>query len=683
MPTIAPGTFSFFCLLGLAAPVAAQDLSSCPLDAELNAEVGSAPDPVARFDAAKGFFRRRAEEAGRSLTEEAQQVQNDPNDARRTVIAQAWRERSAWFQSQAACLAAQGAIARPDVPRLLETVLLGGSPLRDAYQRLYGRPPEERVALDLASKRYLAAFDLAVGGGSGGFGFRDGNDLEVLVDGKPFREKVIGTVRGAERFVHVSSLHLAQDRFGKELAAELVGKKLGYADGDAFKAYLAAKGWDLTKDGDKIRRDYVQAKTGERPTDAAEADRKFLELTKDFEVRLLLDFHTTRLSPIKNPDVGPGNVLPVLRSFGAQVSYLPSFIFMVNHAKLIASDKQAVVSGGNFIDKVVNWDWGKVEFHDAAVAVKGELVNDLNRFFLLQYNRFLDTNAIARWVDVPGQVLGAYRNAGFDKVDLSRPAPDGTPYYFPPQEAAGGSKARIVQTINGEARASVNAKTLSKVIRDAERFIYLENPFFSDGAAAGWLIDKAESWKLREEKAKNGEVNEGEAVAATCDLDKIHARPSGRGIVVVLPSKHDQPLVKVANDSLINPLLNAGVDVCKWDGALYNRRKEEAAAGATGELHDLLRRDLERGYEDDAMLHSKVWSVDGKLGYIGSANLTVRSQKGDLELGVMTSDPEVVREIDTRIMRLNVWNSRPTQARKVNYLWWPVRMFLTRVVPAM
>ena len=650
------------------------------------------------------FFQSEASVAAEQMGSGFVFYENDSRDVQRNALVTAWDQTMGWLDSQLTCLEQRGLLRSEDENTLRSLFVLSPSPFRVQYQRLYnqGLSASEKSPIDEGASGYGEALDLAL---QGTFPFRPGNRLEVQVDGKPYHDAVIDVIHNAKRFVHLSSLHLANDRFGQEIAAELIAKKMGFVDGPDLQRYLDLHGWRLDRNADEIKSDFVrkrlqaQAASGGMPAadlakllqSESEVTKTFLKLTQEFEIRLLLDLFTVRLAFVKNADIGSGTVVPVLRQFGADVSYVVSFIFFVNHSKFVASENEAVLGGGNFIDKVANWDWSHVEFHDMSFKVHGPLVNDLNRFFIDQFNKYVPANIFGRIIDFPGQLLGLYRNSSLHFADPNRKDAAGEPYYYPPEneKPAGNSEARLVYAINEiNLDETVNAKAFEKSIRDASQFVFIENPFFTYGPIAGLLERKAREWNLRKEKEENGEIRPGVPIIATCDMDTIRRRPGHRGVVVILPKFHDQPLVKLANNSLIDPLLQAGVDVCKWNGGDYNQHAAQVltgapSTGASTEFDDLIRQDPTKGYVPDAMLHSKVWTVDGKVGYIGSSNLTLRSQRGDLELGIVTTDPAVVADIDRRILGIDLSNSEPVKEREVNYLAWPLRMFFTYIFPVM
>ncbi|HEU5057819.1 MAG TPA: phospholipase D family protein, partial [Kofleriaceae bacterium] len=73
-------------------------------------------------------------------------------------------------------------------------------------------------------------------------------------------------------------------------------------------------------------------------------------------------------------------------------------------------------------------------------------------------------------------------------------------------------------------------------------------------------------------------------------------------------------------------------------------------------------------YIDGAINHAKAWVVDGRVAYLGSANLTVRSMTQDWEMGVVSDDPGFVGEVQRRLLDTDRGRSRPAKS-----LWAPWR----------
>jgi cardiolipin synthase len=90
----------------------------------------------------------------------------------------------------------------------------------------------------------------------------------------------------------------------------------------------------------------------------------------------------------------------------------------------------------------------------------------------------------------------------------------------------------------------------------------------------------------------------------------------GRGVVVqvLVPGEHaDKRFVRMAGESLYQDLLDAGVAICTFD---------------------------------PSMMHAKIFTVDGAVAAVGSANFNGRSTQLDEESMIVLLDEAVVRELD-------------------------------------
>jgi phosphatidylserine/phosphatidylglycerophosphate/cardiolipin synthase-like enzyme len=222
---------------------------------------------------------------------------------------------------------------------------------------------------------------------------------------------------------------------------------------------------------------------------------------------------------------------------------------------------------------------------------------------------------------------------------------------------------------------SVTDKVYSTAVKNAKNTIFVENAFFSDSWQAFILAKKASEFNLARIKKANGEKTN----IATCNYDKILSRKEHKAIVVVLPHDLDQPIVKWANMPLINILLKSGVDVCKWSSELANAGLDALAKEYHDDTTPGVQMELRR-YLPKAMVHSKVWVVDNAIAYVGSANLTRRSVIGDTELGIVTTDPSVIKSLNDNVFRPDVNASVPTQSKWYNFLLAPLTILLNDIL---
>jgi phosphatidylserine/phosphatidylglycerophosphate/cardiolipin synthase-like enzyme len=343
-------------------------------------------------------------------------------------------------------------------------------------------------------------------------------------------------------------------------------------------------------------------------------------------------------------------ILQALDAFGIQVHKEPAALMWgSNHTKIASNERRAVVSGGNIVDKVMDWVPGERRWRDAAILVEGELVNDLNHFFLAKFHGVKHWDLTRHLCDDdPACLRGYFRELGDE------------------EKAAMTAEGRLVWSSNFDVKESPTWKALGTIISRAQRSLYFENAFFSDGLSALLIRGKARQWQLRRAKDLNtahGEVG----MKATCGPDYfevVAARPGGRFILVVLPRHMDQPMVKAAEKVLTNHLLWEGVDVCLWDSALNN------------DVHGTER----TRFAPRTMMHSKVFLADDSLVYVGTANLNRRSMQGDLEVGILTNDRQTVLDIRQKMFVNDVQASQRATFNLLHYLYMPLQLLLNFIL---
>lgn len=114
-----------------------------------------------------------------------------------------------------------------------------------------------------------------------------------------------------------------------------------------------------------------------------------------------------------------------------------------------------------------------------------------------------------------------------------------------------------------------------------------------------------------------------------------HASYRGVRVQLVLPTRHDHPVVLWAGRSFYGELLQAGVEIYEYD---------------------------------EGVLHSKIITVDDRWCMVGSANMDVRSFRLNFESTVIIYDPRVAAELSNsieadigrsrRIAQADAWNRR-------------------------
>ena len=346
-------------------------------------------------------------------------------------------------------------------------------------------------------------------------------------------------------------------------------------------------------------------------------EQLYAKSVKHLEVYILLDgihdFFRMRSS------IG---IRRAFQNFGARIGFVGggSLTYLTNHTKIISSEHQSLIQGNELVDKTYAWSPQQLEWHDAGVLIEGQLVNQVNRYFFDQFNAV------------------ASKNVEYNKHSH---------FYLPEENESPPSDfqqgGRLV-THSHMSTQNVNKVVLAIAIAAAQEQILAETPFFADLWHARLIQEKARQFQLP-------------------SLSVSQCTPSSKNkrIAVTLSRYLDQPLVKISSDSLINSLLKSGVSLCKWDGARYN----QAMQGIEN-----------KQYQADAMMHLKIWSIDSSLAYIGTANWLARSRTtvlGDLEIGLLTNDPQLVQEIQERILLLDLKHSEPTQTSQWNIWATPIR----------
>jgi len=487
------------------------------------------------------------------------------------------------------------------------------------------------------------------------YSFKAHNRFRYLDDGGELRDEVLETIRSAETFVHLSYFELYPDRMGHTVAGLLIARRLGFRTPCDIDQVLATLGLPrLLNGGDCADVPVVTGPIASEAFDVPGRERLLANVAalasrhpdrSPIAIRLYLD----DFKQLERKLSGAG-ILQALEAFGIQVhKEAAALAWGSNHTKITSNERRAVVSGGNIVDKVMDWVPGQRRWRDAAILVEGELVNDLNHFFLARFHDVKHWD-LTRYLcdDDPACLRGYFRELGEE------------------EKAAMTAAGRLVWSSNFDLKESPTWKALGTVIGRAQRSLYFENAFFSDGLSTLLIRGKARQWQLRRAKelnAANGETG----MKATCGpdyFDVVAARPGGRFILVVLPRHMDQPMVKAAEKVLTNHLLWEGVDVCLWDGELNNT------------VHG-----TQRGtFAPKTMMHSKVFMADDNLVYVGTANLNRRSMLGDLEVGILTNDRQTVQDIRQKMFVNDVQASARARFNVLHYLYMPLQLLMNFIL---
>jgi phosphatidylserine/phosphatidylglycerophosphate/cardiolipin synthase-like enzyme len=481
------------------------------------------------------------------------------------------------------------------------------------------------------------------------------NRFRYLNEGSELRNAVLETIRSSEKFVYLSYFELFPDRIGHTVAGLLIARRLGFrapceidqvlntlgfprllngndcADAPVVTGPLASEAFAFPGK-DKLLAN-VESLKARHPHRSAVAIKLYLDDFKQLERKLT-----------------EAGIIQALEAFGIEIHKEDAaLLWGSNHTKITSNEHRAVVSGGNIVDKVVDWIPQKRRWRDAAILVEGELVNDLNHFFLAKFH------GVKHWD------LTKY---------LCQDDPACLRGYFPElseeQKRALAAEGRLVWSSNFDLKESPTWKALETIISQARQSLYFENAFFSDGLSALLIRHKARQWELKKAKDLN-KANGEDGMKASCGpdyFDVVAKRPGGKSILVVLPKHMDQPMVKAAEKVLTNHLLWEGVDVCMWDSGLNNK------------VHGT---DNTR-FEPKTMMHSKVFMADSNLVYVGTANLNRRSMLGDLEIGILTNDRQTVQDIRQKMFVNDVQASERAEFNVLHYLYVPVQLLLNFVL---
>jgi phosphatidylserine/phosphatidylglycerophosphate/cardiolipin synthase-like enzyme len=277
----------------------------------------------------------------------------------------------------------------------------------------------------------------------------------------------------------------------------------------------------------------------------------------------------------------------------------------VSHTKSWSSESTALEGGMGMGSKYYNEHETHRTWHDMAVVVRGAPVNDVNDHFVQVFNEARVNNA-----GLPGSRGVAIPRLRHEDYTSAAPAPGG----------AGGHRTWLLTTHPERGDANYRG-VFAAALAAARRNIYIENPFFSDPLIARLLIRKAREFRAR---VSCGTAGSHECAARMREAVQIH---------LVLPDTSDKPLVDAIGTADFNEMLHLGIKVHRWRP--------------------------EQGWSASSMLHSKVWLVDyeagrGGLAYVGAANATQRSHVADNEAGILSNDPEFVRQVHQRVFERDI-----------------------------
>jgi len=457
--------------------------------------------------------------------------------------------------------------------------------------------------------------------------------LGLIVDGPEFRDAVHDLVGRADGFLHISGLEWNNDPEGRAFSQSIAARKLRMKP-EQLRRLLGKR--SLSEIRDRRLAEAFAARTLHVPLDSPipevavqeqlatierepESVRRELVgvMLEPLEVRVLLSgmfqLKANRGRP-KQPlladlETVGGQVLfehmPVQRRFPW---FLPQNLYArVTHGKMVVSGDRAIAGGQNFGFKYMQPKGGPLVWHDASAAVEGKVVHGYTQSFIAHWNQTARAKGKQELV--------------VDE-DAVRPT-SGEKLYYPPPRGPPRGKAVIAGTDEriGTGKATFTYRTaLRLALAGARESAFLTNPYFTSPWVAG-------------------------EIAATARRFRREGRDPSR-IVLMLTKAADETLASsLLTNHYVHQLKKLGVTVIEF-----------APDAADGD------------YIDGAINHAKAWVVDGKVAYLGSANLTVRSMTQDWEMGVVTDDPQFVGEVQRRLLDTDRRRSQPARS-----LWAPWR----------
>jgi cardiolipin synthase A/B len=257
-----------------------------------------------------------------------------------------------------------------------------------------------------------------------------------------------------------------------------------------------------------------------------------------------------------------------------------------NHRRILVVDGRIGFTGGSG----VSWRWmgdGRTDEHwrETDARVEGPAV------------QYLQSAFVENWLEATGEMLG------------------GEPY-FPRLGSQGSARVQVVRSSPVGGSASMYTMFLL-AISSARRYIHITNPYF---------------------------VPDGRMMAALLDAARRRVE-----IVVLVPGKIDNNIVRQASRSELGPLMQAGVAVYEYRAAL---------------------------------LHAKTIVIDDLWTTIGSTNFDNRSFAFNEELNLAIYSREVASRLErvfaddlsrARRMSYEDWKHRGLKSRLLELLSWPLR----------
>jgi phosphatidylserine/phosphatidylglycerophosphate/cardiolipin synthase-like enzyme len=470
---------------------------------------------------------------------------------------------------------------------------------------------------------------------------RDHSDMQLLIDGPKWRAATLEMVATAKDYLHIASWAWHYDDAGQLLMRAVVARKLGLSPETVEQQLRAGKTVATIRDEQLTARlaakhGWTRDVAGNYVRGLAEAEkRKLVNADLDpLEVRVLLGALVQGFDRLR---AGLGSVIPDLERVGVEViqdnrlfqrrfPYVqPQHLWAaVPHAKLMMTRGHALTGGLNIGNHYMQPEGEQLVWHDAALSVKGGVTRDLNSSFINHWNRAVKSRGIVA-----------------EPVDEERRQADGTAYYYPqPDKQDATAHAMVIGTdaLTQSKNTRYSHRTaLMLALASAQREFQMVVPYFNSPLVVKQLIRMARRFK-----------QEGK------DPAKIR---------IVITGHTDTPLY---GDFFTNHfaylLQREGITVEAWNPDRPHQP-----------------------YAQRAMHHAKIWMVDNRVAYLGSANASVRSLVQDWEVGVLTDDKAFVRKVREDVFDADRKYCRPIKIRpawqryigySINLLMGPVLRFL-------
>lgn len=521
--------------------------------------------------------------------------------------------------------------------RFRDSRLLDGAQL-DALRGLLDRRLETAVA-ETKGKRFPEKVDLKPGskrwwrwmGRFSQVASLPYSKIDLLVDGPQWRKQTHQMVSEAQGFLHIAAWIWKYDEAGSSLADEVIARKLSMSV-EGFRKLHRNRSVQEIRDLRLTEEISLQRKISTNDAGALvktydEAQKRQLveKYLDPLEVRVLLGslvqmFESVgtrqRKELLQDLERVGARVITDNRVFSKKFPFVsPQHMWaMVPHAKMVISGNKALTGGMNIGNEYMQKTNEPLVWHDAAVRVEGEIVSDLNRSFVRHWNRATKKRGIA---ELP---IDEWRHSGQDT---------GAFYYPKPVSGDSVGKAMLVGTddLVTSAQTRYSHRTaLMTALATAQKGFRMVVPYLSSPVLVKQLVRTAERFK-REGK----------------DPAKIQ---------VTITGQTDAPMTgAMFTNHFLYAMDQAGITVRQWSPGTPESTKRRRRIGER----------KKKRYTKEAIHHAKIWVVDDKVAYLGSANATVRSLVQDWEVGLMSDDPAFVKKVVGQIFSRDAEYARPVQ----------------------